>query len=298
MGPDLGFREAIVSKAKLALSGVGIFVAAGMLGFVVMLAREARISGREVAALQAQVAALQSELALGASRTLSGHGRPNVLTSFNADVNEPQVDSRAFIDPLASVIGDVSLGDEVFVAPFASIRGDEGQPISLGDETNVQDGVVVHALETVADGKPVPNRTYQVNGREYAVYIGKRVSLAHQSQVHGPARIDDDVFIGMQALVFKSWVGRGSVVEPGAKLIGVTVAPGHYVPAGTVLTDQKLADKLPEITEDYPFKDLNEAVVHVNTSFARGYGALAHPPAEQATAPAHGEVAAAEPEQH
>jgi carbonic anhydrase/acetyltransferase-like protein (isoleucine patch superfamily) len=103
----------------------------------------------------------------------------------------------------------------------------------------------------------------------------------------------------MQALVFKSWVGRGSVVEPGAKLIGVTVPPGHYVPAGTVLTDQALADKLPLITEDYPFKDLNEAVVHVNTSLARGYGALAQPEKEAGPGgtPPHGEVAAA-PEQH
>jgi carbonic anhydrase/acetyltransferase-like protein (isoleucine patch superfamily) len=175
------------------------------------------------------------------------------------------------------------------VAPFASIRGDEGQPIAIGDETNVQDGVVVHALETIDNGKPVPNRTYQVDGKDYAVYIGKRVSLAHQSQVHGPARVDDDVFIGMQSLIFKSWIGRGSVVEPGAKVIGVTVAPGHYVPAGMVLTDQKLADKLPEITDDYPFKGLNEAVVHVNTSFAERYGEAARPK------PAEGGSAAAEP---
>ncbi len=286
-----------MSKASLALGGMGAFVGAATLGFVVLLAREARNAGHEVATLQAQVAALQTQPAVGESRALSGHGRPNVLASFNADVNDPEIDAKAYVDPLASVIGDVRLGDEVYVAPFASIRGDEGQPISLGPETNVQDGVVIHALETVEDGKPVPNRTYEVDGKAYAVYIGKRVSLAHQSQVHGPARIDDDVFVGMQALVFKSWVGRGSVVEPGAKLIGVTVPPGRYVPAGTVLTDQALADKLPLITDDYPFKGLNEAVVHVNTSLAKGYGAVAETPKEAGTTPPHGEVAAA-PEHH
>jgi carbonic anhydrase/acetyltransferase-like protein (isoleucine patch superfamily) len=161
------------------------------------------------------------------------------------------------------------------VAPFASIRGDEGQPIALGDQTNVQDGVVIHALETTQAGMPLPNRTYQVNGKEYAVYIGQRVSLAHQSQVHGPARVDDGVFIGMQALVFKSSVGTGSVVEPGAKLIGVSVPAGRYVPAGSVITDQAVADKLPVITPQYVFSQLNDAVVHVNTSFARGYNAAA-----------------------
>jgi carbonic anhydrase/acetyltransferase-like protein (isoleucine patch superfamily) len=101
----------------------------------------------------------------------------------------------------------------------------------------------------------------------------------------------------MQALVFKSWIGRGSVIEPGAKVIGVIVPPGRYVPAGTVLTDQKLADKLPEITEAYPFAGLNEAVVHVNTIFAEQYGEVARsrePAADSAKGHAPGEVAAAE----
>lgn len=283
-----------MSKLSMALGGVGTFLGAATLGFVVMLAREAKTAGHEVQTLRLQVAELQTQLATGAVAARSGHGRANVLTSFNPDVNLPRFKESAFVDPMASVIGDVQLGGGVYVAPFASLRGDEGQPIALGDETNVQDGVVLHALETESHGQPVANRTYEVNGRKYAVYIGKRVSLAHQSQVHGPARIDDDVFVGMQALVFKSWVGRGSVIEPGAKLIGVTVPPGRYVRAGTVLTDQKLADQLPEITEDYPFKGLNEAVVHVNTSFAEGYGAAARPePGDsgQAAGGGHGEVA-------
>jgi len=45
------------------------------------------------------------------------------------------------------------------------------------------------------------------------------------------------------------------------------------VPAGTVLRDQAAADKLPAITDDYPLKNLNKGVVHVNTSLAKGYGA-------------------------
>ncbi len=282
-----------MSKLTLALGGVGAFMGAATIGMVVMLAKEARASGQEITALQAEVATLKTALAAGNEAAAQGHGRPNVLTSFNADVNLPKFKETAFIDPLASVIGDVQLGASVYVAPFASLRGDEGQPIAIGDEANVQDGVVVHALETTEGGKPVVGRTYEVNGVPYAVYVGKRVSLAHQSQIHGPARIDDDVFIGMQALIFKSWIGRGSVVEPGAKVIGVTVAPGRYVPAGTVLTDQKLADKLPEITEDYPFRGLNEAVVHVNTSFAERYGEAARPkPAEEEGPVVPGEVAA------
>ena len=286
-----------MSKLKLGLSALGVFVGALVIGLLVSLAREARRSGKDVTALQQQVAALQSTLAEDETRGRSGRGRTNVLTSFNPDVDAPTFEETSFVDPMASVIGAVTLGREVFVAPFASIRGDEGQPISIGDESNVQDGVVIHALETVDHGLPLANRTYAVNGQQYAVYIGKRVSLAHQSQVHGPARVDDDVFVGMQALVFKSWIGRGAVIEPGARVIGVNVAPGHYVPAGTVLTDQKLADKLPEISDSYPYAGLNEAVVHVNTSFAEQYGAMARSkpaPAESSAVQPTGEVAAAE----
>lgn len=200
-----------------------------------------------------------------------GQGRPNVPASFNPDIESPQLDAAAYIDPHASVIGHVEIGKRTYVAPFASARGDEGQPIHIGNESNLQDGVVVHALETVEHGEPILKNTYEVNGKRYAVFIGDRVSLAHQSQVHGPAWVEDNVFVGMQALVFKAHIGKGSVIEPGAKVIGVSVPPGRYVAAGSVLTDQQVADNLPTITESYPFRALNDAVVHVNTSLADGY---------------------------
>ena len=202
---------------------------------------------------------------------LTGFTDPNVLTSFNDDVNEPVKAKSAFIHQLASVIGDVKLGERVYVAPVASIRGDEGQPIYIGNETNVQDGVVIHGLETMEEGKAVEKNQVDVGGRKYSVYIGDRVSMAHQSQVHGPALVGNDVFVGMQALVFKATVGDGTVLEPGAKVVGVKIAAGRYVPTGSVITKQADADALPTITGTYPFKDLNKAVVHVNTQFADGY---------------------------
>ena len=202
---------------------------------------------------------------------LMGFTGPNVLTSFNNDVNKPVIAKSSFVHDLASVIGDVKLGERVYVAPAASIRGDEGQPIYVGNESNVQDGVVIHGLETMEEGKAVEKNQVEVGGKKYSVYIGDRVSMAHQSQVHGPALVGNDVFIGMQALVFKATVGDGTVLEPGAKLVGVKVGSGKYVPAGSVITKQADADALPAITGTYAFKDLNKAVVHVNTQFADGY---------------------------
>lgn len=197
----------------------------------------------------------------------------NVLTDFSSRVSEPEIDPTAYVHPLASVIGSVILGKDIMVSPMASVRGDEGQPLFVGDGSNIQDGVVIHALETEKDGVPVAANLYEVAGKQYAVYIGKRVSLAHQVQVHGPALIGDDTFVGMKSLVFKSSVGERCVVEPGVILMGVSVPGGRYVPAGSIVRDQAKADALPEITDDYPLKDMNKGVVHVNTGLARAYRA-------------------------
>ncbi len=195
----------------------------------------------------------------------------NVLADFCSKVSEPVVDATAYVHPLAAVIGNVIIGKNVMVSPGAAVRGDEGQPLFVGDDSNVQDGVVIHALETEMNGQPIEKNRVEVDGNKYAVYVGKRVSMAHQVQIHGPAVVQDDTFVGMQVLVFKSQVGKKCVIEPGCILMGVTVADGRYVPAGSVIRTQQQADALPEVTADYPFKDLNKGVVHVNTALAKGY---------------------------
>jgi carbonic anhydrase/acetyltransferase-like protein (isoleucine patch superfamily) len=76
--------------------------------------------------------------------------------------------------------------------------------------------------------------------------------------------VGDDTFVGMQALVFRTELGDHVVVEPGAKLIGVKVAPGRYVPAFALITTQEQAD-----TAGYPYRKLNEGVVGVNIQLAK-----------------------------
>ena len=198
----------------------------------------------------------------------------NVKTDFSAKVSEPLIGSGTFVHPLAAVIGNVILGNNVMVAPTACVRGDEGQPLYIGNETNVQDGVVIHALETELDGKPMEKNLMEVDGEKYAVYVGNRVSLAHQAQIHGPAVVMDDTFVGMKVLVFKSFVGRNCVIEPGVILMGVKIPDGRYVPAGSIIKTQLDADNLPEITLDYPMKDMNKGVLHVNKALAKGYLAI------------------------
>jgi hypothetical protein len=61
------------------------------------------------------------------------------------------------------------------------------------------------------------------------------------------------------------------VIEPGCIIMGVTIPDGRYVPALTALNKQEDADKLPVITDDYPLKDLNKGVIHVNIGLAVAY---------------------------
>lgn len=197
----------------------------------------------------------------------------NVQTDFSSRAVDPVVDPTAYVHPLAAVIGNVIIGKNVMVAPTACVRGDEGQPLFIGDDSNVQDGVIIHALETELNGKPVEKNLVDGGGKKYAVYVGNRVSLAHQVQVHGPAAIGDNTFVGMKVLVFRSTVGENCVIEPGVILMGVAVPDNRYVPAGAVVRAQEEADRLPVITGDYPLKDMNKGVIHVNTSLARAYGA-------------------------
>lgn len=187
---------------------------------------------------------------------------PNPITNFVKTSYSPNISSTASISPQSCIIGCVVVDDNVNVAPFASIRGDEGTPIYVGKNSNVQEGVVIHGLK---------DKYVDHNGYKASVYIGNNVSLAHQSQVHGPSKIGDNVFVGMQSFVFKSVIGNNVVIEPGAKVIGVNVRDNSYIPAGSIIKTQEDADKLPKIDSNYTYKDLNSEVVEVNKELASGY---------------------------
>jgi carbonic anhydrase len=195
----------------------------------------------------------------------------NPVTHLCGKRFKPEVHHTAFVHPTALVIGRVRVGKAVMICPFASVRGDEGHPFFIGDESNIQDGVIIHALETECDGEALEENLVTFRGKKYAVYVGRRVSIAHQAQVHGPAFIGDGTFIGMKAFVFSCVVGKNCVLEPGATVMNVKIPDGRYVPAGTVLKDRHDAEALPRITGSYPLRDLNAKVVKVNTSLAAGY---------------------------
>jgi carbonic anhydrase/acetyltransferase-like protein (isoleucine patch superfamily) len=107
------------------------------------------------------------------------------------------IDSSAYIHPLAAIIGDVTLGARVSVWPTAVIRADT-DTISIGADTNVQDGAVLHV------------------DRGFPLVVGSRVSIGHRAVLHG-ATVEDDCLIAMGAILLNGVVvGAGSLVGAGA----------------------------------------------------------------------------------
>lgn len=206
----------------------------------------------------------------------------NVITDFNEEVEYPSVQDSAFIHPFAVLIGDCHIGKMVMVAPTAVCRGDEGTPIHIGDYSNIQDGVVIHALETTENGQNIDGRRFNETGQwllgndtrfgdGYAAWIGDRTSLAHGALVHGPAWIGNDTFVGMESMVFNAKVGNNVAVGVSSTITGgVTIADNKFVPPGSVITTQEQANNLPSRIGT-PYENINEGVIHVNESLAEQY---------------------------
>jgi carbonic anhydrase len=216
--------------------------------------------------------------------TNSTNIRPSIQTDFNPNVTSPKISKTAYVDRLAIIIGDCEIGKLVLVAPFAVCRGDEGTPIHIGDYSNMQDGVILHALETTSHGKNIDDRRYSAEGsllkgndtgfkNGFAIYVGDKVSLAHGVQVHGPAYIANDTFVGMKSFIFNAKIGKRVAIGVSSTITGsVRIPDNKFVPPGTIITTQAQADALPARVGS-PYEKINSAVLHVNQELAKGYNA-------------------------
>jgi carbonic anhydrase len=208
--------------------------------------------------------------------------RPSIQTDFNPNATFPKISKTAFIDPFAVVIGDCEIGKLVMVASFAVCRGDEGTPIHIGDYSNMQEGVILHSLETTSHGKNIDDRRYSAQGsllkandtsfeNGFAIYVGDKVSLAHGVQIHGPAYIGNDTFVGMDSLIFNAKVGNKVAIGVSSTITdGVRIPDNKFVPPGSVITLQAQADALPNRVGS-PYEMINNGVLHVNQELAKGY---------------------------
>lgn len=138
----------------------------------------------------------------------------------------PQFGNNCFIAPNATVVGDVTMGDDCSIWFNAVVRGDVHY-IKMGNKVNIQDGAVVHC-------------TYQKN----PTVLGNNVSVGHNAIVHG-CQIWDDVLVGMGAIVMdRCEIHSNSIIAAGAVLLEGTVVEGGSIYAGVP------AKKVKEISKD------------------------------------------------
>ncbi|RDH48867.1 ribulose bisphosphate carboxylase small subunit [Fischerella thermalis] len=182
-------------------------------------------------------------------------------TPWSRNLAEPTIHPSAFLHSFSNIIGDVRIGANVIIAPGTSVRADEGTPFYIGENTNLQDGVVVHGLEK--------GRVIGDDRQEYSVWIGKNNCITHMALIHGPCYIGDDCFIGFRSTVFNARVGAGCIVMMHALIQDVEIPPGKYVPSGAIITNQQQADRLPDVQADD--KEFAHHVVGINQALRAGY---------------------------
>lgn len=139
---------------------------------------------------------------------------------------KPKWGKNCFITDNATLTGDVIMGNDCSVWFNAVVRGDV-HSIRIGNNVNIQDGVVIHC-------------TYQKS----PVEIGNNVSIAHSAIIHG-CTIHDNVLIGMGAILMD-----GVVVESNSVIAaGAVVSKNSVVKSGSVWAGIP-AKKIKEMDEE------------------------------------------------
>ncbi len=152
---------------------------------------------------------------------------------------EPQLGSRCFLAPNATLVGDIIMGDDCSVWFNAVLRGDVNF-IRMGNKVNIHDNAVVHC-------------TFE----KWSTYIGNNVSIGHSAIVHG-CTLHDDVLVGMGAIVMDGCIVHSNcIIAAGAVMLQNTVAEIGSIYAGVPakkvknVSDELAASEIHRIANNY-----------------------------------------------
>ncbi|MDS7945347.1 carbonate dehydratase [Acinetobacter sp. V110_1] len=172
----------------------------------------------------------------------------------------PVIDQSAYVDQTAIICGKVIVHANVFIGPYAVIRADETdengemEPIIIGANSNIQDGVVIHSKAGAL------------------VVIGENTSIAHRSIIHGPCEIGHHVFVGFNSVIFNCKVGNYSAIRHNAVVDGRDLPNHFYVPAMSYINSKTDLNQYPPV--DISISEFSESVVSTNIELVKGYKAL------------------------
>lgn len=158
----------------------------------------------------------------------------------------PKVGRDCYLAPNATLVGDVTVGDECSIWFNTVLRGDVNT-ITIGNRVNIQDGSVLHTL-------------YQKS----TIEIGNDVSIGHNVTLHG-CKIHDFALIGMGATVMDdAVVGEGALVAAGSVVLSRTQIGPHEMWAGAPAKFVKKVD--PEQA-----RELNQKIARNYLMYSRWY---------------------------
>ncbi len=145
----------------------------------------------------------------------------------------PQIPNDCFVAENATIVGEVTMGNQCSVWFSAVVRGDVNY-IKMGNKVNVQDGAVIHA-------------TYKTS----PTTIGNNVSIGHNALVHG-CTIHDNVLIGMGSIIMDDCVVESnSIIAAGA-----VVTKNTRVEAGSIYAGVP-AKKVKDISKELISGEIN-----------------------------------------
>jgi carbonic anhydrase/acetyltransferase-like protein (isoleucine patch superfamily) len=137
---------------------------------------------------------------------------PSPLTIRSYQGHVPKLGKNVLVDPTAVVVGQVEIGDDSSIWPYAVVRGDM-HVIRIGKRTSIQDGAILH----ITHAGP-----FNPNG--YPLTIGDEVTVGHSVNLHG-CTIGNRVLVGIGSTLLDGVVveddvviGAGTLVPPGKRL--------------------------------------------------------------------------------
>jgi carbonic anhydrase/acetyltransferase-like protein (isoleucine patch superfamily) len=147
------------------------------------------------------------------------------MAIFKLGDKTPALDATAWVAPNATLIGDIHLAANTSIWWNATLRGDN-DPIRIGENTNIQDGSVLHTDEGIP------------------MNIGANVTVGHLVMLHG-CTVGDGSLIGIGSVILnRAVIGKNCIV--GANTL---------IPEGKVYPDRSLIVGSPgkvvrELTDD------------------------------------------------
>lgn len=142
----------------------------------------------------------------------------------------PRIDATAWIEASAQVVGDVTVGARASIWFNAVVRGDV-MPVRIGDETNVQDGCVVH-----------------VTSEKFSAELGAGVTVGHAAVLHG-CSVGNFCLVGIGAIVLD-----GAVLGPECLVgAGALLTPGTHVPPRSLVVGAPARVKRPLDEQEIEF---------------------------------------------